>query len=44
MVFGNMNMLVDAVFYFAVIAYVGESMADSVRYYLNIMMNMVNLL
>jgi UDP-arabinose 4-epimerase len=42
--FGNTNMPVDAVFHFAAIAYVGESMADPVRYYSNITTNTVNLL
>ena len=42
--FGNTNMPVDVVFHFAAIAYVGESMADPVRYYSNITTNTVNLL
>ena len=37
-------MPVDVVFHFAAIAYVGESMADPVRYYSNITTNTVNLL
>jgi UDP-arabinose 4-epimerase len=35
---------VDIVFHFAAIAYVGESMADPLRYYANITTNTVNLL
>ena len=42
--FGNTNVPVDVVFHFAAIAYVGESMADPVRYYSNITTNTVNLL
>ena len=42
--FGNTNMPVDVVFHFAAIAYVGESMADPLRYYSNITTNTVNLL
>ncbi len=42
--FRNTNMPVDVVFHFAAIAYVGESMADPLKYYSNITSNTVNLL
>lgn len=43
-VFGFTNMKVDTVFHFAAIAYVGESMADPLRYYSNVTSNTVHLL
>ena len=43
-VFGFTNLKVDTVFHFAAIAYVGESMADPLRYYSNITSNTVHLL
>ena len=42
--FTGSNLGVDVVFHFAAIAYVGESMADPLRYYRNITVNTVNLL
>ena len=42
--FGGSNREVDVVFHFAAIAYVGESMADPLRYYSNVTVNTVNLL
>lgn len=42
--FRNTNKRVDVVFHFAAIAYVGESMADPLRYYSNITSNTVMLL
>ena len=41
---GNANEEVDVVFHFAAIAYVGESMADPLKYYRNVTTNTVNLL
>lgn len=41
---GNANEDVDVVFHFAAIAYVGESMADPLKYYRNVTTNTVNLL
>lgn len=42
--FRGTNMPVDVVFHFAAVAYVGESMADPLKYYSNITSNTVNLL
>lgn len=42
--FRGANLNVDVVFHFAAIAYVGESVADPLKYYKNITSNTVNLL
>lgn len=42
--FDSTNMVVDAVFHFAGIAYVGESVEEPLRYYSNITTNTLNLL